>query len=217
MTKEETNLLTLKPYYKIRSATTGRIYMDKDLRCYLFETDREAKQFCEQFDDLEIMEGDYIRQAPFLAHCYGMGIETIRIKEVSKENFTEIKIEKADIRRQYYNPKAVKNIVRLKQTRKKKFLEELMQAEFIVPILIKDRKEKEYPTLQYAYATFQDDTKYYLMFATLQEFEDWNTSQGNIFFPYKTNFKEHKQVRKENPILINPLTDKLILTKEQLD
>jgi len=120
MTAEETNLLTLKPYYKIRSTATGRLYMDKDLRCYLFESEREALQFCKQFDFLEIEPAELLRQANFVAMCYGMGIEYIRIKTVKNSQFTNIKIEKEDARRQYYNRNAVKNILRLKQTKKRK-------------------------------------------------------------------------------------------------
>lgn len=216
MTKEETNLLTLKPYYKIRSTATGRLYIDKDLRCYLFDAEREAKQFCEQFDALEIEPSAYIKQAPFISTCYGLGIEQIRIKETTHEQFVNIKIEKADARHQFYNRDAAKNILRLKQTKKRKYLEALSNSFFIAPIIIVPRKAAEYPSIQYCYATLQDDTKFFLLFVTLHDFDVWNETQQNKYSPYKITLTEFNRIRKKSPVLINPMSDCLFLMDEQL-
>ena len=216
MTREETNLLTLKPYYRIRSTATGRLYIDKDLRCYLFESDRDATQFCEQYDSLEVEPSDYIKQAPFISKCYGLGFEQIRIKEAANEQFVNIKIEKDDARRQFYNRDAIKSILRLKQTKKKKYLRDLSNAFFIAPMIINPRKEKEYPVIQYCFATLQDDTRFFLLFVTLHDFDEWNASQGNKYAPCKTTLAEFNRIRKKNPILINPTSDCLFLTDGQI-
>jgi len=216
MTAEETNLLTLKPYYKIRSTATGRLYMDKDLRCYLFESEREALQFCKQFDFLEIEPAELLRQANFVAMCYGMGIEYIRIKTVKNSQFTNIKIEKEDARRQYYNRNAVKNILRLKQTKKRKYLKELKDSVFLVPIVIPERKEKEYPTIQYCFATTPNNETYFLLFTTIHEFSVWNEIQGKKFVPCKITLTEFGRIYKDKSVIINPGTDSLVLTNDQL-
>ena len=93
MTKEDVSLLTLKPYCLIRSKLTERLYLDKDLRCYVFESEREAKQFCEQIEDTTFDPPAYLKQGPFIALCYGLGVEKIRLKSIKKETYSEIKIE----------------------------------------------------------------------------------------------------------------------------
>ena len=66
MKKEEVNLLTLKKYHKILSKLTGKIYIDKNAKCYLFESDYEAEQFCSQLEETFYDKAQCYKAVPFV-------------------------------------------------------------------------------------------------------------------------------------------------------
>lgn len=218
MTKDETNILTLNKYYQIFSADTKRLYMDKQYRCYLFQSDLEAKQFCDQLQDVyfNVNSPSYIKQGPFISLCYGLGIDQIRVKTAKNEKYVDISVNKKDAKRQFYNRSTVRNVLRLKQTRKNKYLKELAETLFISPILIDKRETGQYPVIHYAYGMLKDGSINYLLFTTLQEFEKWNDTQKQDFSPNQTSLQELNKIRNGNPVLINPLSDQLIITDKQI-
>lgn len=218
MTKDEINVLTLSKFYQIYSESTKRLYIDKDFRCYLFEAEREAKQFCEKIEGIyyDKDSSSYIKQGPFVSLCYGLGIDTIRVKSVKREKYVDIKVSIKDARHQFYNSETEKNILRLKQTKKRKYLIELASSFFISPVMIDKREEGQYPVIHYSYAMLPGGNIYYLLFTTLQEFDKWNDTQNKIYCPNKTNLQDLNRVRGNNPVLINPSSDQLILTDKQI-
>lgn len=210
------NLLTLKQYHQIISDKTERFYIDKDYRCYLFESEYDAKQFCEQIADIHFDDASFIKQDPFLSTCYGLGVETIRLKTSSEEQYTDIQIGRNDVRNQFYNPLAMKNILRLKQTKQRKYLANLSDVLFISPVIIDERKVGEYPVIHYSYAMLDSPFTYYVLFTTVQEFESWNKKQNWQYQPNQTSLQELNKVRDKNPVIINPTSDKLVLTHNQI-
>ena len=108
------------------------------------------------------------------------------------------------------------SILRLKQTKKRKHLQELENVPFLAAIMLDDRKAGQYPSVHYCYAELSNGDIYYLLFTTLQEFETWNQTQENKFHPNQTCLQDFTRIRKGHPVLINPLSDKLILTHAQI-
>lgn len=218
MDKENINILTLKQYCLILSNKTKKVYIDKNCKCYLFESDYEAKQFCDKIPDTYFAEQTFLKQGPFISMCYGNGIETIQVKCSAEEKFREIPIEKKDVKRQFYNRNTMKSILRLKQTSQRQYLLELKKATFISPVVIDQRKEGEYPIIHYTYAILSQETIHYLLFTTLQEFEDWKKAEeDNVnYLPNQTTLAELNKIRGNNPVFINPLSDRLILTDTQI-
>lgn len=217
MKKEFMNLLSLSKYCRIMSHATDRLYIDQSYSCYLFDTEREAGQFCDGTDNTYHTDLENIRPSPFLADCYGIGIERIRVKKVTLKEFQNIPLSASDVRRQYYNPAAQRPLLRLKQTRMKKYLDEMADISLLCAVMPDKRREGQYPALHYAYARFTSDPEYYyLLFTTIQEFSLWNEEQKNIYSPVKTSPAEFSRVRKTHPVLINPASDRLILTDRQL-
>lgn len=217
MNKDNINLLTLKQFYLILSKKTSKPYIDKNFKCYLFESDYDAKQFCDKISDTYFENQGFIKQGPFISMCYGYGIERIQAKCSTDEKFKEIPIEKNDVKRQFYNRDTSRSILRLKQTRQKQYLLELNKGTFLSPIIIDQRKEGEYPIVHYTYAILSQNTIHYLLFTTLQEFEEWKVLQKNKdYLPNQTTLSELNKIRGKNPVFINPLSDKLILTDVQI-
>jgi hypothetical protein len=71
--------------------------------------------------------------------------------------------------------------------------------------------------MYYSYAKFGSDTKYYVLFSKLSEFEEWNKTQSDEWKPMELDLRKFGRIRDESPVIINPLTDKLILDNKQLN
>lgn len=218
MTREETNALTLCKYHQILSCATDRLYIDDSYSCYLFQAGVEADDFCAKAKARNISlyrseSPEFLQQRSFISLCYGMGIDTIHTKTSKEEKYKDIKVVPDDAKKQFYNPETVRNIIFLKQTHKKKYLRAISDSQLISPVLLDDRKAGEYPAIHYSYAAFDEKT-HYLLFTTLQEFNAWNSQQKESFFPNGTTLRSLNLVRDNNPVLINPLSDRLVLTHE---
>lgn len=213
--KEQLNFLALKQFYPVYSDKTKRLYIDKQFRCYLFESDYEAKQFCDSIPGIHYDSSCNV-QGGFISMCYGIGIKMLRVKCSSEENFRDISIRAKDVKRQFYNEDTMRNLLRLKQTCEKQYLQNISDSLFISPVILDPRKAGEYPVIHYSYAVLTQSTIHYLLFTTIQEFEKWNESQGNKYLPNQTSLQELNKVRGNNPVFINPLSDKLILTDSQI-
>ena len=71
--------------------------------------------------------------------------------------------------------------------------------------------------MHYVYATLKKNMEFYVFFSTLAEFDKWNSQQRDEWKPLEIYMGDFKKIRKQNPIIINPLSDMLILTGEQVD
>lgn len=214
MTEKQIQLLTTRSYYVVYSNITKKPYIDEEFSCYMIE-DKEKKK--------EIAKDTYIKNQPtinskiLISSYYQYGIKGIKVLLKGKDVYEYIKIEKKDVLPKfYYNCFLNRNINMLKQTCKKKYLKEMYKAKYIAPVIIKRRKSGEYPKVQYIYATVKKNMEYYVLFSTVDEFEYWNKKQNLHCSPLQVHITDFDKIRKEHPVLINPSSDKLILTDEQI-
>ena len=156
------------------------------------------------------------KQAEFTSGFYGMGIRHIILKEKNKDA-RAIEIEEKNTQRRYYNSGAVYALLRLQETAQKRYLVALSKEELLAPIILGERKEKEYPDIHYCFGLTKDKKKLYVLFTRLQEFDEWNEKkQKSKWKPISTGLAKFKQIRKDSDIIINPLTNKIVLTNSQL-
>ena len=113
---------------------------------------------------------------------------------------------------QYYNHETNGALNRVQQTSQKQYLTMLATGTFFTPVKIIPRSVGEYPYLHYSYATFKDPTPYFLLFSTLQEFDRWNGLQDILWQPMEITIDKFGRILGKQPVLINPLSNKLILT-----
>ena len=216
MEKRLINLLTIDPYFLVMSKATKKPYIDANYSCYMFSSKREANGF------VGVMEGTYIDDKAknytkdICSLLYSYGVSCIHIKTAKNDDFVDIPVEQEDIRKQYYNGFLNSRICRLKQTRKAKYLREMYKAKFIVPILIDKRKRGQYPSLHYCYALMGDKNPLYVLFSTLREFDEWNKTQKETWEPLELYMDEFQKIRDNHAVVINPMSDMLILTDEQV-
>lgn len=214
MDKENTSLLTLPEYFLIESVLTKKPYFDEEARCYLFEKKSDAQAFSDEIKDTKIAEPKHYR-LQFITELYGYGAKGIRIMQ--RDNvFKDIPVEKGDAKKRYFNPEASLNITLLKQTSKKKYAKALKKAHFLAPVLIDPRFTKRYPELHYSCAVTDDDSRFYILFTTLKEFDEWNNAQPQDWKAVEMQLHKVGRIRKGNSILINPLSDMIILQDKQI-
>ncbi len=215
MNQNDVNILTKKKYYPIYSTITGRLYMDEAKRCYLFEAEQYAKMFCRQVPGCAYRPAEYIKPAQFCTVCNTLGIKVICIKLSVSNGFDELSVLPTDGKRQHYNAYAMKRLLLLKTTKKRKYLAELDKAKFIAPLIIRSRQPKEYPTIHYATATLGNYT-FLPLFTTVQEFEHWKEKAKVPFVPHETTLLELSNARKNLPVIVNMEDDRFVLTDEML-
>ena len=210
------NLLTLNQFHLIKSDITKKPYIDKNGACYMFALKSEATAFCNEIPNISFGAAESYKQAVFCTEFYALGIDRIKIKLRDNKDFIEVPVEEGDAKRQYYNHVGNQLIARLKQTNAKKYLRAMKKTPFLSPVMINPRSPKQYPQMHYCYAIMKDEQKHFLLFTTLQEFEEWNKTQGNKWNAIEVNAYTFGRIRDKNPVLINPLTDKIALSDKYM-
>ena len=187
MEQEYINLLTINQFYMIYGSRTKKPYIDADGGCYLFEIKSAASDFSNQVEDTYVENAKAYKQTEFCNEFYGLG---------TKCNFA---------------------IQRLRQTRQKQYLRELKTRKFLTPAMVEPRAKAKCPIIKYCYAYVKDGEKMFILFSTLDEFNEWNEKKGKkIWKPLNIEFKNFDRIRKKNTVVINPLSDKLILSNAQV-
>lgn len=217
MQKKDIDKLTLSEYFVIKSSKTNTVYMGPDRQAYLFsaESRNDANQFIKEhegtyFDD----KPAYYQSTNLLQELYPQGFSWVVINNNADE---KIEIVATDIPNDFFNARANANILLLRQSKKKQYLRNMAEETYITPVKIDKRKAKDVPLIHYAYATIPGRSeKFYLLFSTLQEFNKWNAEVGEKWDPLEANIKTFNQIRLQNPILVNPLSDKFVLSHDTL-
>ncbi len=206
------NILGTRKFTRIFSSKTNNLYMDNAFRCYLFESPGDAGAFAKATEDVYPKdENAYIKTGQFLTQCYADGFDLIRMKTAASGEYTDIPLKKKDVKKQYFNREANRDITMFKETWLAKYLRDLYHREFLCPVLIEKRQPGKYPGVHYATAVTGDGLVCHILFTTLQAFDSWNGSNNNKFLPNKTGFAEFASIRKERAVIINPETDRLFL------
>ena len=114
----------------------------------------------------------------------------------------------------HYNGDAVKKILLLKETKKKKYLRAMCKDYFVAPMEIAPREYGTYPYIAHVIAS-GGKQKYVPLFSDLQEFSPWNEKMKNEFFPHAVTIEDlEENMDGRIPIIINPESDRLILSIE---
>lgn len=209
--KDEHQTLLFGEYYTILSSKTKKPYIDDDNNCYIFDTLIDANKFVSNIKNAEISDLELIKSGLFISKLYSLGIDNIKLKQGVSNSYVTIPVEKEDCKKRYYNRETTRNIVKLKQYSDKSYLRLLKDGTFISPIYIEPRLPQRYGTLKYPFAKTPDSKKYFILFTDLEEFNKWNEDQSQKFKPLEVNLIKEERIRNNNPVIINPLSDKLVL------
>lgn len=216
MTEEQMDLINLREYYLIKSTATNKPYIDEKRCCYMFDASLEADTFISSHKNTTKADRAFYREETFCTEFYKVGIRGICVRLAKENQWINISIEKVNVRKQFYNAETNGTILLLKETSKKKYLRELQKSQFLVPVEIIHRRPGQCPSLHYCYAIARGNRQYYILFTTIQEFEQWSSSQKQEWEPLQMDLREFDRIRLKHDILINPLSDELVLTNQQI-
>ncbi len=220
MSEDDKNLLTLTPYYVIYSSNTNQPYIDSDGHCIFFEVHIEAEGYIEAVnkkipDTLKIQDSKQFKIKELCADLYNLGAIGISVHKRAQKPIN-VFLSESDAKRAkkgtLFNNDTSRYVLRAQETHQKQFLRILKNRPFYAPIIISDRKEKQYPHVSYCYATFKTNEQFYILFTTLDEFNQWNATQQNEWSPLEVYVSKFDRIRKGNPVLINPMSNKFFLT-----
>lgn len=215
MDDKERNLLELGEYHILRSNKTKKPYIDENKQCYVIEGISDIKEMVKNIPDTYYDKKSTLNQSIYCNEFYSEGIEKIVFRPLKKEEMV-IDITKGDIKKRFYaNKDANFNLLLLTETSKKKYLRNLKSCSFITPVVLDPRQTKQYPKIHYCSAKIEEKT-YFILFSTLQEFDKWNEGQGNTWKPLEVHFKDIEKERKGNDVLVNPLSEKLIIANKHI-
>lgn len=215
MTESDSNLL-LGNYYTVNSKKTGKPYVDSKRRVYIFDNTMDARNFMDTNPEVVLNDGETIKQRQFVTAIYDMGAKYIAVKRGIADEFSVIEIELEDCLKNYYNPQASYSAIRFKQTSDLKYLHNFNNCTFLCPTYIERRHYQMFGKTNYACARTKSNQIFYLLFTSMAEFNKWNESQGNKFKPLEVDILKEERIRKGGSVLINPLSDKIIIKDERI-
>lgn len=214
MDNKHIQALSLNDFFKIMSSNTKKLFMDREFNCYMFDNKKDAEKFCENLEDTYIEPINSIRPQIFCENLYSLGYENIKIT-VRKDKFI-IPTVKPEFQYGLHNNELNRYLILLKQTKAKKYLKHFYKTPFFCPVYITERKIKEHPNLKYSCAKITDKGVYYILFSSIYEFEKWNSTQETDWKPFRVKIHNFNRIRKNNPIIINPHSDRIMLTNEYI-
>lgn len=217
--KNEFNLLlTTKKYHLIKSKKTKDIYIDEQARCFLFESDVDAELFCKEVPDTFFEEEEQFVVRPFMSRCRSAGIKVCRVREGGKDKYADIPVDNNETQRQFYNGDTMRTLLLLRETGKKEYLNTLRDCPFIAALTIEDRKEGEPASLKYGYASFTANKgeRFYLLFSSFREFENWKTRRKTDAEPYLITISKFMTLISPDGFFINPESTRIRVTCAQI-
>lgn len=210
--KEVLEQLKKKKHYIILSTVTKKPYLDESGACIITEDMEDAKFYTENIPNTYISDkSDFVRINIIILY----GADTL-IYKGSKQKVQTYALDQKDMSPiEYLNSRCNFLIHQLMQTNKKKYLKELKDIPILCPISIDERQYAKYSYVHYSIGLL-NNRQHLILFSSIQEFEEWNNTQKNIWKPLETTIFKIEHERRNAGICINPLTDKLILSDKLL-
>lgn len=219
MTPEETRLLT-DTYTRLISDRTGTLYIDEDFSTHFFSRYSDTKKYIKTCKNVtpgkhpEHIEPEHLKQE--LSNIYMTGIRKITVHK--KDGSTEeIVLNEDDMENRFYNNKLCGLVNRLVHTSELRYLRNMYDCYFIIPIIIDRRKPEHYPKVHYSEAVGGNGEKFFTLFTTLEEYRKWAGMQtkGMGWRPLQVKRDNIDDIRRGGNVIIDPLSSKIILNNSQ--
>ncbi len=215
------NYISLNKFFRIKTKATKKTYIDEEIRCYLTDTMKEADDIIARLKTIGVET--YRENAPesfqkkeYCGLFYEYGITTLWVKFAKEKDARIYEIEKDDVPPGVaYNEDTCADINRLFSTSKLKYLRSLKNEPLFCPVIIDPRFKKQYPTIRYGKAMIKGK-EHFIMFSDLKSFDEWNETQDLKWSPFKTSIFSFQDIRKAESIIINPMSEKLILNNQTI-
>ncbi len=227
MESDKFEVLYNKDLYPIYSAITNHIHMDDKRRTILFDNVDNATRYVEKKNTAKkkaFFVGSAVQYTPenvqkYISRLYGQGATMIVLSIDAEDKPRIIPIDVQDVIPSQYNPVVMFNILKLKHTSERKYLSDLKNCMLIAAVKLTKRDFRGYPKVQYVFGAApgeKNSKRYFFLFTTMKEFTAWNKTQNYAYEPCEVEIRRFEAIKKKNPVLINPISDQLVLTDKQL-
>lgn len=216
MELKDIDFLTKTEFYPVMSDRTGKYYMSRTGGAFLYEAKPEGETFAKKQDKASLGEKKLFDRRELLEGLYSMGFSHINVKMRGKDA-VRYDIEDKNVPLKNYNVKTRRTVTLIRQTHLIAHLKELKDEAFYIPVRPLPREYGEYQEIEYCTARERDkNEKYYVCFTSAGELIAWAKTQKAPWSPVETSLTKMKRIRKDSGIIINPATDRLILTEKEL-
>lgn len=200
--------------YLILSALTKRPYIDESRQAYLFADKTAASEFIKNQRHGKTVCVDLSREKlkTICSRCYAAGAEYIVISESGGRKIRGLSERHLD--KNYYNCRLSADLSLLQHTKKMKYVSDLAECEYIVPIKITNGEEV---SIVYATVSRGSGEHYlYLAFTDLQEYGRWEKEVGPGWKPLAVDIDGVKRIGRKHGFMINPMGGRFILSMDIL-
>lgn len=186
---------------------TGKVYLSPQ-RCAYVLVGMGNADFMQHYPGYTVSDFAYRSWKHIVHRAYAAGATAICLVMPDQEQL--VPIEEKDIPLDFYNADLNASIALLLCTRKSAQYQKLAGCRFIVPIRIKAENQ------QIVYATAKssasaDGTPHYVAFSDLHEYSKWSRRTDG-WKPLFVSFDMMCQIGKQKGYILNPLSERLLLT-----
>ena len=199
---------TIEKAYSIMSSKTGKPYIDKENRCYVFTEESEANAFSENLP--VFVDGPRFYEIKELqSQCYAAGATVLVVRMEGKE--TSFPLAEKLATPDYYNATLNRLIAHIKQSKSREYLPLLRDERYIVPAKVET--EDNTVKILYAVAKNQNDDLVYLAFSDLNEYYLWNSIVDG-WQPLEVGYETLRRIGYHNGFLLNICGNKLFFKRK---
>lgn len=127
--------INTKEFYMILSSVTDKPYLGDDMSVFCFEKKADGMKFIEEHKSTKMGFKPMVIIRPYLRDLFLSAVANVNIKTEDGRQIS-IPLSQKDFRDHLGNEKAVKNLMLLKQTGIKKYLRNLKECDFYMPVHI---------------------------------------------------------------------------------
>ena len=203
--------LSINQIYLVIFEKTKQPFVTEDGDVFVFLTEEDSREFLKTNPGTTLQGPQYFAIEDLSSLCYGAGGTKIRVKVPGKnqeriEDLTKMPIKK------YYNFKLNQALNLLHETKKKKYLYEMSDKKFIVPIKINTGKDI---VIEYGIAR-SGDKKFFLAFSNLDEFDNWSKlAEG--YSPIEISYDELVELCGSDDCVLNVAGTRYMLSQDKMN
>lgn len=199
--------------YLLNSTITGKPYLDESCHCIMYCHAEDAKEAEGTIPDTLLSPPKYFKFPQLAEICFAAGADAIRLVNKGKETVFAVD---EDMVPPFAGDHALcANLMRFKQTKKRKYLAQMAFCSFIVPAKVLSEGE---PGVVYGIVkhTVADAGMLYVAFSDLSEYALW---AGNFpqWSPLKVDYRTMRRICGKNGIMLNPSGNRLVISDDMLE
>ena len=180
--------INTKEFYMILSSVTDKPYLGDDMSVFCFEKKADGMKFIEEHKSTKMGFKPMVITRPYLRDLFLSAVANVNIKTEDGRQIS-IPLSQKDFRDHLGNEKAVKNLMLLKQTGIKKYLRNLKECDFYMPVHIDIRKPGSTQKVHGCRSQRKGKASR-LIFVTVWDFNEWNKHNKQGWNAVKIPFKE---------------------------